>query len=135
MGETSKETILITGAGSGFGLLASIECARRGLRVFASLRDLRKAARLDEAAAKAQVTVETVRLDVTQAQSIADAVGEVMKQAGRIDVLVNNAGFGMAGALEDLTLDELRTAASSMCRRWAVYRPALLTLGRPAQAS
>jgi NAD(P)-dependent dehydrogenase (short-subunit alcohol dehydrogenase family) len=108
MDEPSKETVLITGAGSGFGLLASIECARRGLRVFASMRDLGKAARLDEAAAKAQISIEKVRLDVTQAQSIADAVGEVVKQTGRIDVLVNNAGFGMAGALEDLTLDELR---------------------------
>ena len=108
MSESAKDSILITGASSGFGLLASVECARRGLRVFASMRDLGKAGRLDEAVAKAGLAVEKVRLDVTKPQSIADAVGEVVKKAGRIDVLVNNAGFGMAGALEDLTLDELR---------------------------
>jgi NAD(P)-dependent dehydrogenase (short-subunit alcohol dehydrogenase family) len=99
---------LITGASSGFGLLIAVELARRGQRVFASMRDLRKADRLKAAAAAAGVSVELVTLDVTQQASIDAAVAEIEAKAGRIDILVNNAGFGLAGFAEDLTLDELR---------------------------
>jgi NAD(P)-dependent dehydrogenase (short-subunit alcohol dehydrogenase family) len=102
MSET--RTVLITGAGSGFGLLTSIELAKRGFRVFGSMRDLGRAERLDAAAREAGVTVEKVALDVTKEASIAAAVEKV----GRIDVLVNNAGFGLGGFLEDLTMAELR---------------------------
>jgi NAD(P)-dependent dehydrogenase (short-subunit alcohol dehydrogenase family) len=102
------QVALVTGAGSGFGLLSCVELAKRGLRVFGSMRDLGRSGKLDDAAREAGVTVEKVRLDVTDAKSIAAAVAEVTARAGRVDVLVNNAGFGMAGFLEDLTLDELR---------------------------
>src|SRR5258708_40158771 len=105
---SDPQVVLITGAGSGFGLLSSIELARRGLRVFGSMRDLARAERLDAAAEKAGVTVEKVALDVTSEASIDAAVAEVVARAGRVDVLVNNAGFGMGGFLEDLTMAELR---------------------------
>jgi NAD(P)-dependent dehydrogenase (short-subunit alcohol dehydrogenase family) len=98
------DTALITGAGAGFGLLTSVALARHGFRVVASVRDLARTERLDQAAAAAGVTLEKVQLDVTRPDSIARAMAEV----GAVDVLVNNAGFGMGGALEDLTLDELR---------------------------
>ncbi|HEY7954229.1 MAG TPA: SDR family NAD(P)-dependent oxidoreductase [Polyangia bacterium] len=104
MDESVKEVALITGAGSGFGLLSAVELARRGLKVFGSLRDLGRAERLDRAAKEAGVTVEKVQLDVTRPDSIARALAEV----GRVDVLINNAGFGLGGFLEDLTMDELR---------------------------
>ncbi len=100
--------VVITGASSGFGLLASVELARRGLRVFASMRDVGKAGALADAARAAGVTVETIALDVTRADSIAAAVAEVRARAGRIDVLVNNAGIALGGFLEDVDMDELR---------------------------
>jgi NAD(P)-dependent dehydrogenase (short-subunit alcohol dehydrogenase family) len=103
-----KPVALITGASSGFGLLASIELARRGHRVFASMRDTARAQRLADAAKAAAVEVSTVQLDVTKSASIAAAVKSVEQQAGRIDVLVNNAGFGMGGFFEDVSLDEFR---------------------------
>ncbi len=105
---SDRQVALVTGASSGFGLLTSVELARRGLRVFASMRDLGRRERLDRAAAEAKVELEVVALEVTSVASVAAAVGEVTAKAGRIDVLVNNAGFGIGGFLEDLTLGEVR---------------------------
>jgi len=99
---------LVTGASSGFGLLASLELARRGLRVFASMRDLGRATALREAAAAAGVGVETVALDVTRPETIDAAFRTIADRAGEVEVLVNNAGFGMGGTVEDLSMDELR---------------------------
>jgi NAD(P)-dependent dehydrogenase (short-subunit alcohol dehydrogenase family) len=99
------DTALITGAGAGFGLLTAVELARHGFRVVASVRDLaRSGEKVDQAAAAAGVTLHKVQLDITRPDSIDRAVAEI----GAVDVLVNNAGFGMGGALEDLTLDEMR---------------------------
>jgi NAD(P)-dependent dehydrogenase (short-subunit alcohol dehydrogenase family) len=103
-----RPVALITGTSSGFGLATSVELARRGFRVFATMRDLDRSERLDRAVADAGVEVETLQLDVTSDRSVQEAVSEVLSRAGRVDVLVNNAGFGMGGMLEDLTLDELR---------------------------
>jgi NAD(P)-dependent dehydrogenase (short-subunit alcohol dehydrogenase family) len=105
---SEQQVVLVTGAGSGFGLLSCVELARRGLRVFGSMRDVARGGRLDEAARAAGVTVDKVTLDVTSEPSIAAAVADVTARAGRIDVLVNNAGFGMGGFLEDLSMAELR---------------------------
>jgi NAD(P)-dependent dehydrogenase (short-subunit alcohol dehydrogenase family) len=99
---------LVTGASSGFGLLTCLELSHAGFRVFAGLRDLSRSAALDAAAAKEQVVVDKVVLDVTQPTSIEAVVAAVKERAGHIDVLVNNAGFGMAGFLEDLDMGELR---------------------------
>src|SRR5262245_42699301 len=106
--DNTQKVVLLTGANSGFGLLSCVELARSGLRVFGSMRDLKKGDKLDEAARAAGVSVEKVVLDVTSQASIDAALREVLGKAGRIDVLVNNAGFGMGGFLEDLSMDELR---------------------------
>ena len=99
---------LLSGCSSGFGLLASVELARAGFRVYASMRDLGKRGRLDQAAREAGAAVEVVALDVTRGESIAQAVAEVERAAGPIDVLVNNAGYGIGGFIEELEVDELR---------------------------
>jgi len=99
-----SRTALVTGAGSGFGLLTSVELARRGFRVIASLRDPAGSEALDAAAGAANVTLTKIGLDVTDPHSIEKAV----RAAGPIDVLINNAGYGLAGFVEDLAMDELR---------------------------
>jgi NAD(P)-dependent dehydrogenase (short-subunit alcohol dehydrogenase family) len=103
-----RQVALVSGASSGFGLLTSIELARRGLAVFASVRDLGRADRLRAAAAEAAVSVEVIELDVSRSDSISRAVAEVERAAGKVDVLVNNAGYGIGGSVEDLSLAELR---------------------------
>ncbi len=99
---------LVTGSSSGFGLESCVALARRGFRVFASMRDLDRADRLDAAMVAAGTACDKVRLDVTDPTSIEAAMAEIGRAAGPVDVLVNNAGFGFAGFVEDLTLDELR---------------------------
>jgi len=104
----SNDTILLTGCSSGFGRDTSLYLARRGFRVVATMRDTEKRGSLERLAAAAGVSLEIEQLDVTDASSIARCVDAVLLRHGRIDGLVNNAGFGVAGAFHDLSLDDLR---------------------------
>ncbi len=106
----SEKIVVITGSSSGFGLLATVELAKAGFRVVASMRDLGRRAKLDEAALAAGVAdkIDVRRLDVTEYSAIPGFVEGVMRDYGRIDVLVNNAGFAVAGFAEDIKLEELR---------------------------
>src|SRR5262245_40735324 len=97
-----SKTVLVTGASGGFGLLTSVELARRGHRVFASMRNLEKTNELRQICSEAGVQVQTIQLDVTQTASIEAAIARVVSQAGSVDVLVNNAGINTLGFFEDL---------------------------------
>jgi NAD(P)-dependent dehydrogenase (short-subunit alcohol dehydrogenase family) len=101
---------VITGASSGFGLLTTVELARSGFRVVATMRDLGRREKLAAAAGAAGVAgnIDVRALDVTQFERIAECVDGVVRDYGRIDVLVNNAGFAVAGFIEDVKLEELR---------------------------
>jgi NAD(P)-dependent dehydrogenase (short-subunit alcohol dehydrogenase family) len=101
---------LITGSSSGFGLLTSIELAKAGFFVVATMRDLGRRERLDQATAAAGVAAQLdIRaLDVTSFEALPAFVDSVVRDHGRLDVLVNNAGFAVAGFAEDIKLEELR---------------------------
>jgi len=101
--------VLITGCSSGFGHLTTLLFARKGDRVFASMRDLAKAGDLRDAAASQGLSVDLLQLDVTDASHVDRAVRQVLDAAGRIDVLVNNAGVGIQGPIEETDDDEIRT--------------------------
>lgn len=103
-----SQVVLISGCSSGFGLLTAVRAAKAGHRVFATLRNLNGRGALDEAARSAGVSLDVLPLDVNDADSIACCIDEVLRRAGRVDALVNNAGFGFGGTLFDLTLAELR---------------------------
>jgi NAD(P)-dependent dehydrogenase (short-subunit alcohol dehydrogenase family) len=105
-----EKIAVLTGASSGFGLLTSVELAKAGFRVIASMRDPGKRERLVQAAAAAQVSdrIDVRALDVTQVDAIPEFVDSVIRDYGRIDVLVNNAGFAVGGFAEDIRLEELR---------------------------
>jgi NAD(P)-dependent dehydrogenase (short-subunit alcohol dehydrogenase family) len=105
---TLHGTALLTGCSSGFGLVSAVELARRGFRVYATMRDLERRAPLDAAAQAAGVHLSVLPLDVTSSESVAGAVEAVMSAAGSIDLVVSNAGYGLGGFVEDLTLEELR---------------------------
>lgn len=93
-----KKVILVTGASSGLGKSIATHLARAGYIVFGTSR-------------KAQDDIGQIsmlQLDVTDEESIRTAVGEVLARTGRIDVLINNAGSGLCGAVEDTDIDEAR---------------------------
>ncbi len=94
--------VLITGSNSGFGKLAALSFARQGHDVVATMRTVAKGDDLRATAEAEQLPIEIRRLDVSDPESVADGVGD----PSAIDVVVNNAGFEVAGALE-LVDDEL----------------------------
>ena len=106
----AEKIALVTGSSSGIGLLTAVELARAGFRVVASMRDLGRRARLDEAATTAGVAgqIDVRRLDITEFESIPEFIAQLDRDYLRLDVLVNNAGFAVAGFAEDLLLEELR---------------------------
>jgi NAD(P)-dependent dehydrogenase (short-subunit alcohol dehydrogenase family) len=106
----AQKTVLLTGASSGFGLLTSIELAKAGFRVLATMRDLARREGLDQAAAASAINgqMDVRQLDVTRFDTLSEFVDQVVRDYGSIDVLINNAGFAVAGFLEDVKLDELR---------------------------
>jgi NAD(P)-dependent dehydrogenase (short-subunit alcohol dehydrogenase family) len=99
------QTILITGAASGFGRGTAETLARAGHQVFASMRNIagRNAASAQELKAQGIAVVE---LDVTDDASVKAGVAEVLRRTGRIDVLINNAGMASAGVSEAFTPDQ-----------------------------
>lgn len=97
------KTILITGASSGIGQATALRFQQEGWNVIATMRD--------PSAAKAFATMDNVwvaRLDVTDSRSIESAVAQGLARFGRIDVLVNNAGYGAYGPLEAFSMDRIR---------------------------
>lgn len=100
-----RKTVLITGASSGMGKETALLLAEHGYSVYAGIRTSSQEL-LDEAE-KRGVKVNTVALDVQDTASIEQAVEHVMAKEGKIDVLVNNAGFGLLATLEEGTDEEI----------------------------
>jgi NAD(P)-dependent dehydrogenase (short-subunit alcohol dehydrogenase family) len=118
--------VLITGCSTGIGLHASVAFGRNGDTVVATMRNTSKADALRKAAADAGVEVEVLELDVTDDGSARSALNEVLARHGRIDVLVNNAGVGLSGAIEDFPEDQAR--ASLETNFWGPVRMIRLVL-------
>jgi len=106
----TERTALITGASSGFGLLTAITLARREWHVLATMRDLSRRQRLEDAARAAGVLdrIEFLELDVTDNQQIAKLAATIAARPSRLDAIVNNAGIAVAGFTDDVTDAELR---------------------------
>lgn len=99
---------LITGTSSGIGLATAAVLAKADFRVVATLRDLAKAGALRERAARDGVALDVRALDVESSDSVASCVAGVLRDYGALDLLVNNAGAGFVGALEQTSEAELR---------------------------
>ena len=103
-----EKVALVTGSSSGIGLETALSLARDGYITFASMRNLGKAGELEHAAKKENLPIEIIELDVDKEESIISAIKKVLAKDGRLDVLVNNAGYGQFGCTEDVSVDEFR---------------------------
>jgi NAD(P)-dependent dehydrogenase (short-subunit alcohol dehydrogenase family) len=102
MAASKKSVVLITGASSGMGKETALTLAREGHIVYGAARRVDKMRDLVEAGGHA------LELDVTDEAKVREVVARILKEAGRIDVLINNAGFAVYGAVEDTSLDDAR---------------------------
>ncbi|MFI6097100.1 oxidoreductase [Lentzea sp. NPDC051213] len=93
---------LVTGASSGIGESTALELQKAGYTVYAAARRVQ---RMEGLAAQG---VRVLEMDVTQDESMVEGIKKIIAETGRIDVLVNNAGYGSYGAVEDVPLDEAR---------------------------
>ena len=103
-----KKVALVTGSSSGIGLETALALARDGYHTFASMRDIGKAGEIEYAAKKENLSIDVIELDVDKEEAIVSAVKKVVTDGGRLDVLVNNAGYGQFGCTEDVSVDDFR---------------------------
>lgn len=110
MAEKKEEkTAVVTGSASGIGFETSLLLARNGFRTYATVRDLDKAKAIRDISDKRELPITVMELDVTSDKSASDAIDKIInEESKRIDVLVNNAGYGQGGALEDDSMGEIR---------------------------
>src|SRR5919109_5513497 len=99
--EEDKKTAVVTGSASGIGFETSLLLAKNRFSTCATVRDLDKAKAIRDISDKGELPITVMELDVTSDKSVSDAIDRVVKESKRIDVVVNNAGYGQGGALED----------------------------------
>src|SRR5258705_1322443 len=105
----SGEVVLVTGTSSGFGRLIAETLARKNFQVFATMRNVKgrnaaAAREMTELAKRESLLLQTIELDVAKGVSVESGVSKAVLQCGRIDVLVNNAGFGIVDLAETVTM-------------------------------
>jgi NAD(P)-dependent dehydrogenase (short-subunit alcohol dehydrogenase family) len=105
---SEKRVAIVTGSSSGIGFEISLMLARHGFITYATMRDLQKSLTLRSIADKENIPLRCVQLDVTDDVSVKQAIETIVKESSKIDVLVNNAGYGLSGALEDLLINEIK---------------------------
>lgn len=105
---SNQKVAVVTGTSSGIGHETSLALARSGFRTYATMRNLNKSENIKSVATKEKLPIHIKQLDVTDDISIKNAVQAILSEVGRIDVLVNNAGYALNGAFEDLTINEIK---------------------------
>lgn len=103
-----QKVAVVTGSSSGIGFATSLLLARNGFYTYATMRNLDKSKSIMDVAKKEKLPLEVIQLDVNDDKSVKDAVNKIAEEKKRIDVLVNNAGYMLAGCVEDLSIDEVK---------------------------
>ena len=113
MSSRSPKTALITGASSGIGKETALYLARRGYHVLAISRELSRLDRLIAQARTDSTSISAYQLDVNEPAAVAEVVPQILDQVGGLDALINNAGYGLWGCLEDLSVEEVKAQFAS----------------------
>jgi NAD(P)-dependent dehydrogenase (short-subunit alcohol dehydrogenase family) len=101
-------SVLITGTSTGIGLATALVLGRAGHKVYATMRNPARAPELAATAAQEKLPVKVSVMDVDSDSSVESAIAQIMKDAGHIDVLINNAGVERSGSIEELPLSDFR---------------------------
>src|SRR5918996_500522 len=110
-GEITRVAV-VTGSSSGIGFETALLLARSGFHTYATMRNLEKSKSITEIANTEKLPLQVVQLDVNDDISVKNAIDKIAAAAAenkRIDVLVNNAGYGLVGAFEDLSVEEIKS--------------------------
>jgi NAD(P)-dependent dehydrogenase (short-subunit alcohol dehydrogenase family) len=103
------KNVIVTGSSSGIGKEISLILARNGYNTFATMRNLEKSSELRLVAENEKIsTLHFEQLDVTNEHSVHTAIRNIQNEVGKIDILINNAGYGLVGAFEDTSIDEIK---------------------------
>ena len=101
----AQKVAIISGCSSGIGLATAIGLAKNGFFVYATMRDLSKKADLEKIVNGQSLPVRILEMNVDKQETIDSAISTIMEEKGRIDVVVNNAGFMRMGSLEDTSIE------------------------------
>ncbi|MGC1131443.1 MAG: SDR family oxidoreductase [Nitrososphaeraceae archaeon] len=105
---SDQKVAVVTGSSSGIGLETSFVLARNDFITYATMRTPEKDVGIKTTVEKEKLPIKVVQLDITDDDSVGNAIKMITSDAGKIDVLVNNAGYGLGGALEDLSMEEIK---------------------------
>jgi NAD(P)-dependent dehydrogenase (short-subunit alcohol dehydrogenase family) len=111
---------IVTGSSSGIGLETSLTLAENNFTTYATMRNLDKASNILEVSERKNLSINVVQLDVTDDTSVQQAIQFVGEKEGRIDLLVNNAGYALLGAAEDLSSEDIQAQFNT--NLFGVYR-------------
>ena len=103
-----KKVALVTGSSSGIGYETALLLARNGFDTFATLRNMNKSKEISEVSERENLPLRVLQLDVNDDKSVTDAVNNILEEKKSIEVVVNNAGYGLMGSVEDSSLDEIK---------------------------
>jgi NAD(P)-dependent dehydrogenase (short-subunit alcohol dehydrogenase family) len=104
---SEQRIAVVTGTSSGIGLETAIHLAKNGFKTYATMRNLNKAQAIKQRGQSENLPIEILELDVNDDASVKNAINTIVEKEGRIDVLVNNAGYALLGAVEDLSTQEI----------------------------
>ena len=107
-GEITDHVAVVTGSSSGIGFEIALMLARNGFQTYATMRNLAKSENIKSIASKENLPIYIEQLDVTDNKSVTNAIQAIVSKANGIDVLVNNAGYALTGAFEDLAIEEIK---------------------------
>ena len=108
-GEEQEKVAIVTGSSSGIGYATSLLLARNRFHTYATMRNIEKSADIQEIANKERLPLQVIQLDVNDDASIRNSIKRIERENERIDVLINNAGYGLVGAFEDLSVEEIKS--------------------------
>ena len=103
-----ENVALVTGCSSGIGLETAVSLAREGHFTYATMRYMKKSGDIDKIVNDEDLPIKVLVLDVDDKESIDNTIAKIMEEKGKIDTLVNNAGWGMWGTVEDVSIEEFK---------------------------